>query len=62
MPFVGYDLGVMARLLKNWRSDCKYKIQTSTRREYMFIPHCSKATEEGGTLSRKMKCVVHPST
>jgi hypothetical protein len=30
MPSVGKSLGLIKRLLKNWRSGCEYKIQTST--------------------------------
>jgi hypothetical protein len=53
-------LGVMMRLLKKWRSGCKYRRQTGTRRRQMTLFLADTWLSKWWRMFRKTVCVICP--
>lgn len=62
MPSVGKALGAMTRLLKKWRSDWEYKIQTGTRWGRCSCFSLAQGCLSWWTLFSKLRCLIHLSS
>ena len=61
MPSVGKGFGVMTTLLKRWRSDWEYKIQTGTRRGICSCCSLVQGYLSWWTLFSRLRCLTHLS-